>query len=1098
MNRLRDEFVDSTMEEKRLHENKNREKYWYRWGPYLSERAWATVREDYSFNGDAWSNFPFEHANARVFRWGEDGLFGVSDNKQLVCMNLALWNGKDERLKERLFGLTGPQGNHGEDCKELYYYLDNTPSHSYMKALYKYPFKKEFPYKELVEKNAERGYKDKEFEIYEIDGLFQDKETGDSPYYDVFFEMAKDADNENELNFRITVHNRSNTDSGELYIAPQVFFRNTWAWDAKSEKPNLYKDEKSENLLHVNHKKYGSRQVVFQPSPGGFGEDDSEDIDDIDPVLLFTDNESNLVKLFNEKENPSKYTKDAFEEYIVNGKKDSVNPANEGTKACAVYHFKNIPAGEYVTVRYTFTDKPENKIFETEGISVVDEDQFDNVFDEREEEAENFYWRINPAPVSDELRKIQRQAFAGLLWTKQFYNLTWDAWYNGDKNIKPRPPPDRANGRNKNWKHMYIEDILSMPDKWEYPFFASWDTAFHCIPLAMIDPDFAKKQLDLLTREWYMHPNGQIPAYEWNFNDVNPPVHAWAVYRVFKIERNVYNREDRVFLERVFQKLLLNFTWWVNRKDVDGKNVFEGGFLGLDNIGVFNRSEPLPTGGTLEQADSTGWMAFYSLQMLNIALELAKSNPVYEDIASKFFEHFILISDSMSFDYACDVHNGVEQVSQNLWNEQDKFYYDAISWGNHKEQLPIRSLVGLIPLYATMTLEPNLLKQFPSFKRRVDWFVENRPEIFDRNVASMSKRGVGERLLLSLVTKERLEAILTRMLDESEFLSAYGIRSLSKYHEKHPFEMEVNGNKYCVSYLPGESDSGMFGGNSNWRGPIWFSTSFLIIESLQRFYLYYGSGLKVECPVGSGDYLNLAEVAEELGYRMIHLFVPDENGERAINYGEYSEFLSKDEHFKDYLQFFEYFDGDTGRGLGASHQCGWTALVAKWISDVGASCVRLPRTPRSSVSTTASISSTETEETVHKLKRMARRKSAKSLVNFTGTVLDLTEEEKHLHRTGGTSTGLTPRSSVSSIKAAEIMNEEILDKIKDEEIEAQQALESSVKKEVTDDKDDVPENAHKYESTIMNKLKEKMKKLTILPKDASAPCSDEEDELVCH
>lgn len=1095
MNKLREEFVDSTMEEKRLNENKNKEKYWYRWGPYLSERAWATVREDYSFNGDAWSNFPFEHANARVFRWGEDGLFGVSDNKQLICMNVALWNGKDVRLKERLFGLTGPQGNHGEDVKELYYYLDNTPSHSYMKSLYKYPFKKEFPYEELVQKNAERGYNDKEFEIYEIDGVFKDKETGDSPYFDVFFEMAKDADNENDLNFRITVHNRSNKDSGELYVAPQVFFRNTWAWNLKGQKPNLYKDEKSENLLHVEHEKYGHRQVVFQPSPGGFADDDSEEVDDIDPVLLFTENESNLVKLFNEEKNPADYTKDAFEEYIVNGKKDAVNPENNGTKACAVYHFKNIPAGEYVTVRYNFTDKPDNKIFQTEGISVFDEDEFDNVFDEREEEADNFYWRVNPAPITDELRNIQRQAYAGLLWTKQFYNLTWDAWYNGDKNIKPRPPPDRANGRNKHWKHMYIEDILSMPDKWEYPFFASWDTAFHCVPISMIDPEFAKKQLDLLTREWYMHPNGQIPAYEWNFNDVNPPVHAWAVYRVFKIERSVYNREDRVFLERVFQKLLLNFTWWVNRKDVEGRNVFEGGFLGLDNIGIFNRSEPLPTGGTLEQADSTGWMAFYSLQMLNIALELAKNNPVYEDIASKFFEHFILISDSMSFDYKCDVHNGTEQVSQNLWNDEDKFYYDAITWGNHKMQLPIRSLVGLIPLYATMTLEPKLLKQFPSFKRRVDWFIENRPEIFDRNVASMSKRGVGERLLLSLVTKDRLEAILTRMLDENEFLSSYGIRSLSKYHKDHPFEMEVNGNKYGVGYLPGESDSGMFGGNSNWRGPIWFPTSFLIIESLQRFYLYYGSNFKVECPVGSGEYLNLAEVAEELGYRMIHLFVPDEKGERAINYGEYSEFLSTDEHFKDYLQFYEYFDGDTGRGLGASHQCGWTALVAKWISDVGVSCVRLPRTPRSSISTASSGHTTDEEEEAHKMKRLARRKSAKSLVNFTATVLDLTEEEKHLHRIGGTNTGLTPRSSISSEKAQEMMDEKFDDLIKDHA----ESGETTVKQEITDAKSDAPENAHKYESAIMDKLKEKMKQMSVnSPKSEDAFTDEEEDELVCH
>ena len=1068
MNKLRDKFVDSTVEEERLRENRNHEKNWYRWGPYLSERSWATVREDYSLNGDAWSNFPFEHANARVFRWGEDGLFGVSDNKQLVCMNVALWNGKDERLKERLFGLTGPQGNHGEDVKELYFYLDNTPTHSYMKALYKYPFKKAFPYKELVQKNGERGYEDKEFEVYDIGGLYRDSETGDNPYFDVFFEMAKDDENPSELNFRLTIHNRSKIDSGELYIAPQLFFRNTWAFDGTrtKDKPLLERDAEAANLINMTHKKYGNCQMVFQPSPGGFSsgtneEEEDEEVEDIDPLLLFTDNESNLVKLFNEEKNPSEYTKDAFEEYLVQGKTDAVNPENKGTKACAVYHFKNIPPGEYVTVRYKFTNDPKNSIFKAQNLAVVDEDEFDLIFDNREEEADNFYWRITPLPISDELRNLQRQAFSGLLWTKQFYNFTYDAWYNGDANVKPRPPPNRANGRNKNWKHLYIEDILSMPDKWEYPFFASWDTAFHCIPLAMIDPEFAKRQLDLLTREWYMHPNGQIPAYEWNFNDVNPPVHAWAVYRVFKIERNMYNREDRTFLERVFQKLLLNFTWWVNRKDTEGKNVFEGGFLGLDNIGVFNRSEPLPTGGTLEQADSTGWMAFFSLQMLNIALELAKENPVYEDIASKFFEHFILISDSMSFEYATDItgEKCKEVIKQNLWNEADKFYYDAISWGDHKVQLPIRSLVGLIPLYASMTLEPSIIKQFPGFKKRVDWFVDNRPEIFDRNIASMSKKGVGERLLLSLVTKERLTAILTRLLDETEFLSPYGIRSLSKYHEKHPFEMNVNGVEYTVKYLPGESDSGMFGGNSNWRGPIWFPTSFLIMESLQRFYLYYGSDFKVECPVGSGDYLNLAEVAEELGYRMIHLFVPDENGERAVHYGDHSKFLSTDPYFKDYVPFFEYFDGDSGRGLGASHQCGWTALVAKWISDVGISCVRLPRTPRSSVATTASTESSEQE---HKMKRMARRKSAKSLVNYTATILDLTEEEKRHHRIGGTHSGLTPQSSISSDKAKKLM----------EEMNDEEGIHEVV----------VREDRHEFETKLISKLKVKVKNMKVSDK----------------
>ncbi|EDO19498.1 hypothetical protein Kpol_1018p26 [Vanderwaltozyma polyspora DSM 70294] len=1082
MNHFRSEFVDTTVEEKRLAQERNHEKYWYKWGPYLSERSWATVREDYSHDGDAWNNFPFDHANARVFRWGEDGLFGVSDNRQLVCMNVALWNGKDSRLKERLFGLTGHQGNHGEDVKELYYYLDNTPSHAYMKSLYKYPFKKAFPYEQLVEENAKRGYQDKEFEVYEVDGLFKDSQDGnDNKYFDVYFEMAKGDDNPDDLNFRVTVYNRSEKDSGELYVMPQVFFRNTWAWNKKKnsfKKPSLKRDPKATNLVHVNHEKYPDRQILFQPSPGGFGDESDADATkapDVEPQLLFTENESNLVKLFNDKKNPADYCKDAFEEYIVKGNKENtVNPNNEGTKAGAVYHFKNIPPGEYVTVRYKFTNEHKKEFFHIEDLAVIDEDEFDTIFENREEEADNFYWRITPLPINEELRKVQRQAFAGLLWTKQFYNLTYDAWYNGDPNVLPRPPRDRANGRNKNWKHMYIEDILSMPDKWEYPFFASWDSAFHCIPLAMVDPEFAKKQLDLLTREWYMHPNGQIPAYEWNFNDVNPPVHAWATYRVFKIERNLYNREDRKFLERVFQKLLLNFTWWVNRKDQGGNNVFEGGFLGLDNIGIFNRSEPLPTGGVLEQADSTGWMAFFSLQMLNIALELAKDNPAYEDIASKFFEHFVLISDSMSYEYKIELNGSSckEVIKANLWNEEDQFYYDAISWGDgNKQQLPIRSLVGLIPLYASMTLEPHLLTQFPGFKKRVDWFINNRPEIFDRNIASMTKRGVGERMLLSLVTKDRLLSILRRLLDETEFLSEYGIRSMSKYHEENPFRMDVHGQEYVVKYLPGESDSGMFGGNSNWRGPIWFPTSFLIVESLQRYFLYYGSDFKVECPVGSGQYLNLAEVAEEICCRMIRLFIPDDKGERAVNEGPYQDLLSNDPYFKDLVHFYEYFDGDTGRGLGASHQCGWTTLVSKWVSDHGLSKSKHSFGSVSSISTETEVSASETSQNKF---RKGRRKSAKSLVNFTAAVLELTEEEKHQHRIGGTKTGLTPFTSAGS----------------EEGMESRGSHKHLSVYEGCDD-------AHAFENKLINKLKEQVRNLTFDDKLESGSYNSTATEFSC-
>ncbi|CDF90840.1 ZYBA0S08-04390g1_1 [Zygosaccharomyces bailii CLIB 213] len=1072
MEQFRKELVDSTVEEERLRENREHEKYWYRWGPYLSERSWATVREDYSYNGDAWSHFPFEHANARVFRWGEDGLFGVSDNKQLICMNVALWNGKDERLKERLFGLTNSQGNHGEDVKELYFYLDNTPTHSYMKSLYKYPFAKPFPYEQLVKENGKRGFEDQEFEIYEIDGLYKEKGTGDTPYFDVVFEMAKGDENPEDLNFRITVYNRSKNKSGSLHVAPQLFFRNVWAWKSCPDTSKLVQDQEAKNLINVEHHKFGGRKAVFQPSPTA---ESSKSQDDVDPYLIFTDNESNLVKLFGNKKNPAPYTKDAVEEFVVQGNEGAVNPAHEGTKAAAVYYFEDIPPGEYVTVRYKFTnDLEEGKnMFAAENMAIIDEDVFDAIFADREEEADNFYWRVNPLPSGEKLKAIQRQAFAGLLWTKQFYNFTWEEWYNGDVSIKPPPPKDRAGARNKDWKHLYIEDVLSMPDKWEYPFFASWDTAFHTVPIAMIDPDFAKKQLDVMTREWYMHPNGQMPAYEWNFSDVNPPVHVWAVYRVYKIERNLYDREDRLFLERVFQKLLLNFTWWVNRKDSEGNNVFEGGFLGLDNIGVFNRSEPLPTGGKLEQADSTGWMAFFCLQMLNIALELAIKNPVYEDIASKFFEHFILISDSLSFEHHIDnTKEGFPQVArQNLWNEEDQFYYDAISWGGpDRKQLPVRSLVGLIPLYASMTLEPQILERFPSFKKRVDWFIENKSDIVERNIASMRRRGVGERMLLALVNADRLKAILKRMLDETEFLSTYGIRSLSKYHEEHPFEMHVNGCDYVVKYLPAESDSGMFGGNSNWRGPIWFPTSFLLVEALQRFHLYYGDNFKVECPTGSGEYMNLAEVAVELGSRMIQLFTPNEEGERACYYGDYSNFLSTDEYFKDLVPFFEYFDGDTGRGLGASHQCGWTALVAKWISDVGVSFAK-------SSSHGSAISSAESVDSsgVIRTRQMRRRKSGRSLLSFTATALDLTEEEKHC--LSAQQSAISPQSSRTSAKSASEVREDL-----ENEEDKKHDLNSS--------------EAHKSESKLINILKNKIGNFKF-DESMGEQCEENKPELAC-
>ncbi|ODQ65211.1 hypothetical protein NADFUDRAFT_83258 [Nadsonia fulvescens var. elongata DSM 6958] len=930
-------FEYLSMEEKRLAEDKQKTKYWKRWGPYLSERQWATVREDYSFNGDAWSDFPHEHARSRVYRWGEDGIAGVSDNHQLMCFSFAFWNEKDDFLKERLFGLTSHEGNHGEDVKEYYFYQDNTPTHSYMKYNYKYPQKK-YPYESLAAEGYKRTRDEPEYELIES-GIYDENR-----YFDITIEMAKDEEDEEALHFRVTAWNRG-PEAAPLHIIPQVWFRNTWGWGLEQEEKNPIPQlsRVSDQTIESDHHKFGKRDIVFAPSPGIL-----EDSEDVVPNFLFTNNETNKAKLYNCSKNDSPYVKDAFHEYIVDENLEAVNPENTGTKSCAWYSFDEedgILPGDYVTVRFVYR----KKTGETQVDAPLDEELFDRVFDKRQDEADDFYYHISPLPISEDLRNIQRQSFAGLLWSKQFYHFIHKQWADGDP-ASPPPPAERKSVRNQTWKHLHIDDILSLPDKWEYPFFAAWDTAFHCIPLAMIDPEFAKKQLDLLTREWYMHPNGQLPAYEWNFGDVNPPVHAWAAYRTFKLERKIFGREDIDFLERVFQKLLINFTWWVNRKDFDGNNVFEGGFLGLDNIGLFNRSEPLPTGGRLEQADSTGWMAFYCLQMLNISLELAKTRNVYEDIASKFFEHFLLISDAMTYK-AVETKNtedGTIEVTKevSLWNEKDQFYYDAISWGGPwSQQLPVKSLVGLIPLYACLTLEPEILNKNPSFTKRLSWFVENRPKITQRNIDSMSKRGEGERLLLSLVNKERLVAILEKMLDEDEFLSEYGIRSLSKYHEKNPFSMTVNGEEFTVDYVPGDSNSGLFGGNSNWRGPIWFPTTFLLIESLQRFYMYYGDTLKVECPKGSGDYMNLAKVAENIQHRLINIFTRNDEGRRATNGG--NDTFDFDEHWKDNIFFYEFFHADNGHGLGASHQCGWTALVGKLIHDVGVSCkVDLPTTPK--------------------------------------------------------------------------------------------------------------------------------------------------------
>ncbi|KAF7376117.1 hypothetical protein MSAN_00026600 [Mycena sanguinolenta] len=939
------------VERYRLVQDGNKERHWKRWGPYLSDRQWATVREDYSGNGDAWSHFPHEHARSRAYRWGEDGIAGISDNHQRLCFGLSLWNEKDPILKERLFGVTGHQGNHGEDVKELYYYLDSTPTHSYMKFLYKYP-QRRYPYEELVTENQNRSRDVAEYEILDSDAFEDDR------YWDIFVEYAKDEDDPDNIYIRITAYNRG-PDPATLHIIPQLWFPNTWSWfKDKPSMPSMSASVRNDiNYVSVRHPSLGKTHLFCLPSPppvspeGVFQSENENDV--IEPTLLFTENNTNFKRLYGGT-NETPYVKDAFHDHIIPSHRSQdpatpeevseeegpstptptvnfVNPEKTGTKSAAHYVFRDVPGqGGCAVVRLKLTPLTPKK-----DPSLEDEIIFDDAVESRRQEADEFYASLVFGPISQDLQQIMRQALGGMLWTKQHYKFIQKEWIEGDPG-QPAPPPERKYVRNREWRHMHIEDILSMPDKWEYPFFAAWDTAFHCIPLAVVDPAFAKKQLDLLTREWYMKPDGQIPAYEWNFSDVNPPVHAWATFRIFKIERKIHGKEDLGFLERVFQKLLLNFTWWVNRKDKGGNGVFEGGFLGLDNIGAFNRSEPLPTGGELRQADGTAWMAFYCLNMLNMALELAKHNPVYEDIASKFFEHFIFIADAMTY------KEGDNELS--LWNEQDGMYYDAIHFGpGNSMQLPIRSLVGLIPLYATLVLEPSTLNRFPGFKKRVEWFLDNRPEVAARNMANMKAGGKEQRRLMALASKERLVKILEKMLDEDEFLSEHGIRSLSKLHKEHPWGMDVNGQRYEVGYWPGDSRSGMFGGNSNWRGPIWLATNFLLIESLQRFYQYYGDDLQVECPTGSGDYMNLAAVAEEVQHRIIHIFGRDMEGRRATNGGNPK--LDQDPHFRDYVWFYEFFHADDGRGLGASHQTGWSGLVAYHILQSGVNC-RLPKTPR--------------------------------------------------------------------------------------------------------------------------------------------------------
>ena len=876
-----------TQEEQRLQEDHQRKKNWKRWGPYLSERQWGTVREDYSEYGTAWDYLPHDHARSRAYRWGEDGLGGISDRHQYICFALALWNGKDPILKERVFGLSGNEGNHGEDVKEYYFYLDSTPTHSYMKFLYKYP-QAAFPYARLVEENRRRSKGELEFELIDT-GVFDDDR-----YFDVTIEYAKAEPD--DILIRIEATNRG-PDPAELRLLPTIWFRNTWSWDLDARRPRVSRDETTEiAALKISHQYYGNRWLYCE---GG-------------PELLFTENETNQQRLFG-VENSSSHVKDGINDYIVHGAKEAVRSSGAGTKASAHYR-RMLSAGESMTVRLRLSDI-------TQGSAALD-GNFDRIFADRAKEADEFYATVIPDAVAPDRQNIMRQALGSLLWSKQFYHYDLNRWLKGDPG-GPDIPAARTNGRNKEWRHLYNADVISMPDKWEYPWYAAWDLAFHCIALALVDPDFAKEQLVLMTREWYMHPNGQLPAYEWAFGDVNPPVHAWAAWRVYKVEMKRRGEGDRRFLERIFQKLLLNFTWWVNRKDTEGRNVFQGGFLGLDNIGVFDRSAPLPTRGHIEQSDGTSWMGMYCLNMLAIALELARENSAYEDVASKFFEHFV---------YICEAMNNLGNAKIELWDAKDGFYYDVLHYDNGQNMpLKVRSMVGLIPLFAVETLDPELVDSLPGFKRRMQWFIENRPALGDHIETESTENG--PRRFLSLVNRHRLKKVLGYMLDESEFLSPYGIRALSRYHRDHPYIMAVNGNEHRVDYEPAESSTGLFGGNSNWRGPIWFPVNYLLIESLQKFHFFLGDNYKVECPTGSGNTATLWQVAGEISHRLTRIFERGENGRRPVFGG--TEKFQADPHWRDLIPFHEYFHGDNGAGIGASHQTGWTALVAKLIQQYG-------------------------------------------------------------------------------------------------------------------------------------------------------------------
>jgi hypothetical protein len=867
-----------TTEQRRLNETREKGVRWKKWGPYLSERQWGTVREDYSNDGNAWDYFSHDQSRSRAYRWGEDGLAGISDDKQRLCFAIALWNDRDPILKERLFGLTNSEGNHGEDVKEYYFYLDSTPTHSYMKYLYKYP-QREFPYRELVETNRQRSREDLEYELLDT-GIFDDDR-----YFDVFVEYAK-ADPDDIL-IRVTLHNRG-PETAVLHLLPTLWFRNTWCYEGGS-KPSLCKTSKG--TIEVSHNELGTRTLSCEGNP----------------ELLFTENESNASRLWGQS-NPSPYVKDAFHEYVISGKHEAVNPSNAGTKAAAHYRLE-VPAGGSKVVRLRLSLKSAVHPFEA----------FDDTFAARLGDANEFYDRITPESLSEDERRVHRQALAGMLWTKQYYFFDLDRWLD-EHQSHPLLGQGKGRARNAEWFHMLNSDIISMPDKWEYPWYAAWDLAFHTIALSLVDFDFAKDQLLLMLRNLYAHPNGQIPAYEWNFSDVNPPVHAWATLFLYNVEKEL-GRADLRFLERSFQGLMLNFNWWVNRKDPSGKNVFAGGFLGLDNIGVFDRSAPLPTGGHLDQADGTAWMAFYCQNMLEIALILTDYDAMYEDIAFRFLEHFLWIT------YAMD---RVGENHDEMWDSKDGFFYDLLHLPNGDAmRLNVRSLVGLLPLCASTSFEgTGVLARHPRLVELLELFKKRHPDLL-KHIAPADGNFIGYagRRLLSVCNKEKIERILHYMLDENEFFGPYGIRSLSRYHLDHPFIFNFSGHEYRVQYLAAESNNGMFGGNSNWRGPVWMPVNALLIRSLLNLYQFYGDDFKIECPTGSGQQMNLFEVARELARRLASIFLRDEKGKRPV-YGGSKKF-QEDPYWKDYILFYEYFHGDNGAGLGASHQTGWTGVIAR-------------------------------------------------------------------------------------------------------------------------------------------------------------------------